>query len=64
MTVVRVMIRDELVYECSTTVVPRVGDYVEHGDRTLRVESAVWALPTDEGPATVTLVVNPEPYSF
>jgi hypothetical protein len=60
----KVLLSDETIYEGSSDAVPRVNDRIRHGDQTLRVESAVWDLPSGGGDLVVTIAVEDESYRF
>jgi hypothetical protein len=64
MPTLRISISETTVYEGTSDAVPRVGDRIRHGDKTLRVESVVWEVPNGGGDLAATVEVEDESYRF
>jgi len=64
MATLRVLVGDETVYEGSSADIPRVGDRVQRGSESFRVESATWEFPSGGGTPTVTVLAEDRPYTF
>jgi hypothetical protein len=60
----RLQVDDTVVYEGPTVAVPREGDQIRHGDKTVRIESVVWDFKGASGDVLVKLVVSDLPYTF
>jgi len=63
MATLRVLVGDETVYEGSSGDIPRVGDRVQRGAESFRVESATWEFSSG-GEPTVTVLAEDRPYTF
>ena len=64
MSLLRVVVDKDVVYEGPPTAVPRVGDEVRHNNEHLRISAVVWDFATGSGDVSVELLTGDRPYTF
>jgi hypothetical protein len=60
----RLLVKDDVVYEGPALAVPRVGEDISHDGEIARVEAVVWDFDETDDVVSVSIVAGGQPYTF